>query len=402
MNQTASATMTSDLIPDDDYSPSEDEKILAIPIRLIDIPEDWRYIPDKDVVDMADSILEIGMIQPIGVVAGTKGRFTLCFGRTRLLATQLLKRRTIKARVLVVENDEHRQVITDVENIRRTKLQPAEEVRAIGRWRDWYVKKHPESSLSTDQFKVHTRPVAESESDSESDPEPTPAPDKAPGFTRQATGRIGQSERTIKYSLKIRKKIPDEYLQEFAKRNVSRTDLLKIASIEPEEDRLGVCNLFGFLGVPLEEAIMDVTAPPGVHVEHRQSRSIPADIPPVQEVREEDISDDDWYKLRCRDVTKRLTDPSRYKADAILYRQVRDARDEFRAKTKRALSQGKSAYRGAFHYAMCRAVNIDHPSTWLICGACDGTGQSRPNMNSCQTCHGGGYLLTTISVKREK
>lgn len=382
----------------DEEAPGENEILLSIPIRLIDIPDGWREIEQTALDEMIESIRELKLLHPIGVVQGPGPRFTLLFGRTRLLATQTLGFRTIKARVFQVEDDEHRQVITDVENLRRSRLEPAEEARAMRRWREWNDQRHPESRQAGNP-QLQRPPDAPA-----ADGTPAPPPrKKEPSFVRKAARQRGQTTRQVKNVLKIARQIPDDYLKDFGRLKVSQADLLRIARIEPEDDRLAVCNLIATVGIPIDEAINDITAPKGQVVDHPQSRAIPADVPPYQQTPEEDLSDDDWFDRQCKDVAKRLGDQARakYKVDALLYRKIRPAREEFKGKTKAALAQSKKINGGPFRYLMRRAVNVDHPKTWLACPNCQGTGVS-PHRNDCPKCLGNGYTLTTVAVKVEK
>jgi hypothetical protein len=106
------------------------------------------------------------------------------------------------------------------------------------------------------------------------------------------------------------------------------------------------------------------------------------------------MTDAEWLEHFCGEVLPRLKYTAVYKKDALLYRATRDHRQTFRNATKKALSQSKVGLTGPYHYALSRAVNIDHPSRWSPCGPCGGTGQS-PKLGPCGHCHGNAYHVKT-------
>jgi hypothetical protein len=366
------------------------QPVVSIAIELIDVPKQWREIAPAEIEEMARSIAEVGMLQPIGVSANGP-RFLLLFGQTRMLAHLHLGKRLIDARIFEVENDEHRQVITDVENLRRTRLQAAEEVRAMGRWQAWYNKRHPEAVI----------PPTVHEHRTQRDQLP-PGAAKAPGFVSQASQGLGQSRRNVKYTLAITRAISDDDLAALAQVDVNRETLKKIAALKNDDHRRRVINLV-LMDIPVDEAILDITSPPGQRVEHKQTRSIPPDIPPLQERKEEDLTDDEWVQTYCKDLFKRIPEPARkrFKTEAILYRHTRPARQEFAARTRQALAQSRQIDPGPFHFAMSRVVNFDHPSSWLVCGQCHGIG-SIHIIGDCPGCHGHGFIPTSTTTRRDK
>ena len=96
-----------------------------IEIDKIKPPKDGlRDVPGEDIKLLAASIGRDGLLQPI--VISKDG--TLIAGNRRLLAHQLLKRKTIRASVVEIDADD-RYRIGGLENIQRKKMEPAEEGR---------------------------------------------------------------------------------------------------------------------------------------------------------------------------------------------------------------------------------------------------------------------------------
>lgn len=111
-------------------------QLQTIPLDQIDLPATLlrSHVDELAVRELAESIRELGLLQPIGVVAAG-GRYTLHFGHTRLLAHRYLGRPYIDALVL---SPEQALAIEQgaAENIQRRDLTPVEEARAIRNMHD--------------------------------------------------------------------------------------------------------------------------------------------------------------------------------------------------------------------------------------------------------------------------
>lgn len=102
-------------------------KVKAIPINQIDEPEDVDRLeiePEK-VHELAESIREVGLLQPI-IVRDIGGRFEIIAGHRRFLAHKYLKEKTIEAVVKKVEADDA-ALLRATENQLREGLSPLEE-----------------------------------------------------------------------------------------------------------------------------------------------------------------------------------------------------------------------------------------------------------------------------------
>lgn len=106
-------------------------KLHSIPLGLIDPPSrDVRtHRPQAKVIELAQSIQSIGLLQPIVVVAVGE-RFRCVIGWTRFLAHQWLGRETIEA--CVQEAGPHLEVsLSLAENVQRTDMNPVDEARTL-------------------------------------------------------------------------------------------------------------------------------------------------------------------------------------------------------------------------------------------------------------------------------
>ena len=100
---------------------------LEIPVHLVE-PSPYqarREIPPEQLNELADSIRSEGLLQPI-VVRKTGDKYQLIAGERRWRAFQLLKIKTIPARVVEASNaSSHRMGL--IENLQREGLNPIEE-----------------------------------------------------------------------------------------------------------------------------------------------------------------------------------------------------------------------------------------------------------------------------------
>lgn len=110
---------------------SHSEMSRDIPVALIDAGQ-YRvriHIP-PNVDDLADSIRQFGLLEPIGVVADGP-RYQLIYGERRLIAIKKLGWTAVPAKVLA--NPKNAIIITLTENIQREQLNLLEEARAYRR-----------------------------------------------------------------------------------------------------------------------------------------------------------------------------------------------------------------------------------------------------------------------------
>jgi len=99
----------------------------SVKMDLIDRPVDVARleVQSTEIENLADSIRERGLLQPIKVAR--KGeRYTIIFGERRFLACKMLERKTISATV-VDASDEEIAIDRAIENIQRVNLTPVEE-----------------------------------------------------------------------------------------------------------------------------------------------------------------------------------------------------------------------------------------------------------------------------------
>ena len=106
----------------------------TVVVALVD-PNPWQprtFFPDEEIGDLAASIAEVGLIQPIVVRPTPAGRYELIAGERRLRAHMMLGKEEIEARVVDASNDEM-AVMALAENLDREDLSDYEIGKAIRR-----------------------------------------------------------------------------------------------------------------------------------------------------------------------------------------------------------------------------------------------------------------------------
>jgi ParB family chromosome partitioning protein len=107
-------------------------KVEKILLDLIDAPE-FAHRVDMDELalnELADSIKNVGLIQPIIVRANENGRYEIIAGHRRYMAHRINQATHIDG-VITTHVGAHAEAIKAVENLQRADLSPMEEARAI-------------------------------------------------------------------------------------------------------------------------------------------------------------------------------------------------------------------------------------------------------------------------------
>jgi len=131
-------------------SQSQVEKVFSEGINLIEVdkiasnPYQPRKHFDKEkLADLAQSIKNYGIIQPLVVTKKSGGGFELIAGERRLEASKIAGLKKVPAIVKEARNDEKLEMAI-VENIQRHNLNPIEEARAFKRMQDEFGLKQEE------------------------------------------------------------------------------------------------------------------------------------------------------------------------------------------------------------------------------------------------------------------
>ena len=113
-------------------------------VNAIVVGPKHRAVIETTVAEIAKSIAEIGLTNPIAVRRMEGGRPYLIAGRQRLEAYKKLKRETI--RVIVFDDNDMQAKFRELdENLCRAELSPAEEAEAEHERKQVYEALHPET-----------------------------------------------------------------------------------------------------------------------------------------------------------------------------------------------------------------------------------------------------------------
>lgn len=207
----------------DDTPRRDAEEIVRLPIDAIVVEEDRRRDPG-DVTELAGSINEIGLLNPVTV----DGDRRLIAGWRRLCAVRQLGWQTVPARVVVCDPVRHALMELD-ENLERLELSALERAEAFGERKALYELLHPEARHGGDRRSVAVgRPdhVAE-----------TATRSGTPSFADAMAASTGKSARTIRDNLYIAEHLNSEARKFIAGTPLAdqKTELLALAKLSAED-----------------------------------------------------------------------------------------------------------------------------------------------------------------------
>jgi ParB/RepB/Spo0J family partition protein len=115
------------------------------PSGIIVLPERLRKLRPEVVAELIESMRERGQLQPIVLRPSSGTRYYLVAGRHRLEAAKRLKWPSIKAMIIEGMAADEAALAEIDENLIRADLTPAERALHVGRRKELYEAKHPET-----------------------------------------------------------------------------------------------------------------------------------------------------------------------------------------------------------------------------------------------------------------
>jgi hypothetical protein len=336
--------------------------------KIHDNPAHHRDI-DKDEHQKLEASMSFhGLLHPIGVtpIDGT-GEYTLVWGRGRFLAAQNLGWTEIAAHV-VEADDTEQEMLRITENLHRSDR---------GLDRALQMKRYNE--LMEAQGIKRRKPGRYPDPNSTNLVEL----DGPRGSTNQRLDRIARE--FTEDELKVMK---------FLDIPVSTAEaILKAANKDDVIKKRILSGLVG--GRPIAEAIAQATDPEANTVKVGDRELIRNRWHPEQsEAGTEHMPDKEWLQTQCGAVRDRLVAAKNHHCfddNALLYRRVRGPMAKFKSDCLKTTLSAKEKGRGGFLVGMLYDVfTLAHPSKWVICDRCDGTGRERDMY--CGKCHGDGFL----------
>lgn len=192
---------------------------MRVPISTVIVNEGRR--PLRDVKALADSIREVGLINPITITAER----VLVAGLHRLEATKMLGWKEIEATVLGV--DDLLASLAEIdENLVHNELTMLERFEALKRRKEIYEALHPETKRGGDRKSDKIKAT-------------NCRFDSPPSFAKDTASKMGVSERTVQRGVEIASKLDDDVKEVIANTPIAdrQTDLSRLAKHEPEEQK---------------------------------------------------------------------------------------------------------------------------------------------------------------------
>lgn len=121
--------------------------IMDIPIKQIEEPPEAEQKRRVEIAKLGDSILAVGMINPITVIAVADNKYRILAGRRRFWACRSRGLGEISCSVVGADNQSIIETIEVTENIHRVQLTPMEEADAIQKLRNL---DHSDESIAAD------------------------------------------------------------------------------------------------------------------------------------------------------------------------------------------------------------------------------------------------------------
>ena len=188
-------------------------RTLLIPINEITVSPGRREILPGDVKELADSILEVGLINPIMV----DQTYTLIAGLHRLEAMKLLGRTEIECTVSDLSGMQATLAEID-ENFVRKDLSDDEFRELLLRRKEIYESLHPETKRGGDRSKRTKCPF-----------------DTAKSFADDTAEKWGVDPRTVRREIQTAKNLTPKAKEIIKGSKVTKSDALKLSRLAPEQ-----------------------------------------------------------------------------------------------------------------------------------------------------------------------
>jgi ParB-like chromosome segregation protein Spo0J len=194
--------------------------VKSIRISEIHIPRfKWRRdVKAGRVQDMAASIDEFELIQPIVVRKRKQGGYELLAGEHRLEAAKKLKKKTIAASIRDADNRDG-ELLGLEENLRRWQPNTREWTLALARWKELHEAKHGKAKRG--------RPRKQKESEEK--------PATRRNFTEEAAKRFGVHERTVEKAVARTEKLAPKARKAWVEEKITDSQADELAKLPPKK-----------------------------------------------------------------------------------------------------------------------------------------------------------------------
>jgi hypothetical protein len=343
---------------------------------------------------LAESIDSQGLLHPPTVtpIADKPGHFKVIAGKKRAYACGvILKKPEIPCRVVHGLDAAYEEAIADAENVWRLPPDDEQRDRALRRWYEAYTEKYPNAIGSGGHNKGHV-PRHDGQFVGRNSKNGSAVEErKTPSFAQALEVRLGVSPRTAQRLTRALKNLMPIEVDVLRALEASNATINKLAALG---DRIAI--------EAAVEAIVGGTNPDEACRLGKQEAE-KAEIKPklskqhAQPKSEKDLTDTEWVEQNCSRIYNEIENKRAFVNDASLWRRISGPYFNFRRSLQKPVQEFKSKANfgnGLFFLTMYRAALARHPSEWIVCGECDGTGRQKDAPDKrCGPCVGGGYKM---------
>lgn len=214
--------------------------MMTIAISDIKINIGRRPVDDNKVNELASSIKEIGLLNPVTISLDKK----LIAGLHRIKAFQLLGRQEIPYRLVNFSNSLHEELAEIDENLIRNELYFTDRGDQLSRRKEIYETLYPETKKGAiNQYsKVLNADSALSK----------------PSFVEDTAKKTGVSKRKIQEEIQLSKNLIPEAKQILKEKDMPKTEALALARKKPEEQKLIIEKIASGKSKNVNQAILSI------------------------------------------------------------------------------------------------------------------------------------------------
>lgn len=192
---------------------------MKIKISEIKVGDNRREIDEPNVSQLKESILTIGLINPITVTKENK----LIAGAHRLEACKRLGWSEIECNIVGIDGLKAELAEID-ENLIRHNLDYMDEGEQLARRKEIYEVLYPQTKHGGDRKSEETK-------------RRNPPLDFKPSFSADTSAKTGMSERTIREKIQVAQKLTPEAKAVVKEKGISKSDAIKITQVEPARQK---------------------------------------------------------------------------------------------------------------------------------------------------------------------
>jgi len=211
---------------------------MKVSISSIKIGKDRRPVDENKVKELAGSMGEVGLINAVTITTGN----ALIAGAHRIEAAKLLGWTEIEANPVGITGLKAKLAEID-ENLIRNELHYTERGDLLLERKQIYEGLHPETKAGKSQADGMNRAQGNNVS-----------AESAPTFVKDTANKTGSSSRVIHEEIQISKSLAPEVKETIRKHDIPKTDALKLARMEPEQQRAVAAKIDSGKAITVDEA----------------------------------------------------------------------------------------------------------------------------------------------------